>query len=151
MADSSTGCERAINGSLGYEAGFELVRVVAARLRAAAGEPDIVVRLGSDEWVIFCVNQDRRHALASAWRVAYALRAPVEIGSGEILLRANIGVAAMTSALASPGELLSNADAAARHARERGPGTVELFDEVGAATIGGKDRARERLAPGPPE
>ena len=49
---------KAVNDRLGHEAGDELLRLIGARLKAAARWDDVVARVGGDEFVVV-VSGDR--------------------------------------------------------------------------------------------
>src|SRR5205823_11409542 len=63
-----------------------------------------------------------------AERLVDALAPPLPLPSGEIHLRACVGIAFAGSATRAPDELLRDADAAMYRAKERGPGEIVVFD-----------------------
>src|SRR5215211_4012612 len=116
-----------VNDVFGHAAGDELLIGLARRMVAAMRPVDTVARLGGDEFVVVCEDVDERMALALGWRVAAAVQEPVEAGPAQ--LTASIGIALGTSAGTDPDVLIGHADAAAYRAKERGSGSVEIFDE----------------------
>ena len=95
-----------VNDSLGYEAGDELLRQVAARLRAATRDSDLVARQGGDEFLLLLSDLDRsglppagdpvEHALAVALSVAERIReslqSPFTLSGTELFTSASIGI-----------------------------------------------------------
>jgi diguanylate cyclase (GGDEF)-like protein len=123
-----------INDSLGHEAGDEVLRTVADRLRQAVRPGDTVGRLAGDEFVVVCDDLPQvREAVDIAGRLVAAvgdpivLRSPAAAGR-EVNIGASVGVA-FAGPAASPDELLGDADVAMYHAKQRGGGRVEIFDE----------------------
>ena len=43
-----------VNDQLGHEAGDEILKMVAARLRESVCDTDLVGRVGGDEFMVFC-------------------------------------------------------------------------------------------------
>lgn len=129
---------KSVNDSLGHPAGDELLRVAAARLRAAAREQDLVGRLGGDEFLVCCPDVDTASAVRIGQRLADALRAPLLVHGIDLRLSVSTGVA-----IGRPGvtadELLRDADAAMYRAKKLGRGRVEVFAE------GLRGQARRRL------
>ena len=63
-----------INDQYGHEAGNDILRAVAAEIRAAVRATDLAARYGGDEFVVILTRTD----LPGATRVAEALRAGIE-------------------------------------------------------------------------
>ena len=109
---------KAINDELGHAAGDELLRVAAARLRAAIRTDDLVGRIGGDEFVVICPQGHGAFAEADLLRrLARAIDGDVTFARQRIPLSASLGVA-----VSLPGELdgeavLSRADAAMYEAK----------------------------------
>jgi diguanylate cyclase (GGDEF)-like protein len=122
---------KAINDGLGHEVGDEVLVAVASRLEAVDGTAEVIARLGGDEFlVLFDGDGAETEALSYAQRVLDALRAPIDVGDGEVFITASIGVAGTSAGVAEATPLLSNADAAMYQAKQRGGATVEVFGDV---------------------
>lgn len=83
-----------VNDTMGHEAGDELLRQVADRIRATIRESDTAVRLGGDEFVVICENVlegDPVHHLAS--RLKTALDQPYRLAAGTGDVSVSIGIA----------------------------------------------------------
>ena len=117
---------KSVNDSLGHPAGDELLRVAAARLRAAAREQDLVGRLGGDEFLVCCPDVDAASAVRIGQRLADALRAPLQVHGIDLRLSVSTGVA-----IGRPGatadELLRDADAAMYDAKAHGKDGFVLY------------------------
>ncbi|HSD79022.1 MAG TPA: diguanylate cyclase, partial [Solirubrobacteraceae bacterium] len=117
-----------VNDSLGHEAGDELLRQVAARLRAAVRPRDTVARFGGDEFVVFLEDlEDRDDVLGVVARVQDAFAEPFVLGTASHAVTTSIGVAISDEATGADA-LVRNADAALYRAKDRGRARYELFD-----------------------
>ncbi|GAB3176958.1 putative bifunctional diguanylate cyclase/phosphodiesterase [Streptomyces incanus] len=124
---------KAVNDTIGHQAGDELLIHAARRLRDAVRKGDTASRLGGDEFAALIVGdgaRDReareRHILELADRLRVTLSQPYLIDGNDVRVNASIGVAFAEPAL-SAGELLRNADLAMYRAKAGGKGRVELY------------------------
>lgn len=137
-----------INDTLGHEAGDDLLRQFASRLRSAIGSGDdnldhdrpIVCRLGGDEFVAVlpsvATDQEPMHI---AKRLQDACREPFRVGAQEVSTAVSVGVAIMDRDASSPDDPLRNADIAMYEAKLAGRGQIVRFD------AGMRRKRRERL------
>jgi diguanylate cyclase (GGDEF)-like protein/PAS domain S-box-containing protein len=110
-----------INDSLGHEAGDDLLRVVAHRLRAFAGEHDTAARLGGDEFVLLLEDLAAdEEAAVVAQRIATSLQSPVSLAGQDVVVTASIGVAVRAAGQGSADQLMRDADLAVYRAKARG-------------------------------
>ena len=128
-ATQATGSEQA--DTLGHGFGDDLLCEVADRLAASVDEPSMVARFGGDEFTVLVPDPGTPAELvAGAERLLARIAEPYRVRGTRIDVRASIG-----AALASPGErdepesLIRDADSALYHAKDRGRGRVELFDD----------------------
>ncbi|HEU0014593.1 MAG TPA: diguanylate cyclase, partial [Longimicrobium sp.] len=121
---------KVVNDSLGHLVGDELLRVVAARLRACVRTGDTVARFGGDEFVLLLDGVgDSAVAARRAEELQAALSAPVDLGGYEVFTSASIGIALSSEAPPGmPEHLLRNADAAMYRARNLGAQGHAIFD-----------------------
>jgi diguanylate cyclase (GGDEF)-like protein len=128
---------KALNDSLGHEAGDRLLCEVATRLRGALGEAGVPARLGGDEFLVVLAHLGPgADPLALAVRLLEAVRRPWRHGGHEILPAASAGLALCPDdAVDAPG-LLRAADRALYRAKRDGRNAARRFDAGldGAAT-----------------
>jgi diguanylate cyclase (GGDEF)-like protein len=120
---------KAINDTLGHEAGDELLRGVAARLDGVVRDVDGLGRLGGDEFVVVAGDLS---LIAGpeliAERLLDALKEPISVGAEQtrVTVTASIGIAAGDRSSAS--ELLRDADIAMYQAKWGGRARFVLFE-----------------------
>lgn len=124
---------KAVNDTIGHQAGDELLIQAARRLQDAVRQGDTASRLGGDEFAALIVGdgtRDRaareRNILELADRLRVTLSHPYAIDGNDVRVNASIGVAFAEPGLGA-GELLRNADLAMYRAKSAGKGRVELY------------------------
>jgi diguanylate cyclase (GGDEF)-like protein len=118
-----------INDSYGHARGDELLREVAGRLVAAAGDRATVARVSGDEFVILLPAVADGEAVAVARRVTAAFDEAFRLAGDEIFVTASVGLAYADGRRSAAG-LVSDADAAMYRAKSRGRNRFEVFDET---------------------
>jgi len=119
---------KVINDSLGHQAGDDLLRHAAQRLKGCLRESEMLARVGGDEFMLMLPNADDLNiAPGIAERMLGALSAPFRIGSQEIFLSASIGIASYPLDGQDLLALQRNADAAMFTAKRRGKNRVQAF------------------------
>jgi diguanylate cyclase (GGDEF)-like protein/PAS domain S-box-containing protein len=146
-----------INDSLGHDAGDEVLRQTAGRLRSAVRQTDLVARLGGDEFAI--ILRDPGHRMSPgriASQVIERLARPLSCSGCELRVSASIGLARLPGDGRSPAQLLKHADLALYRAKAQGRRSWrQLRDREGPAGPGDASddrRASARLgrrSPGP--
>jgi diguanylate cyclase (GGDEF)-like protein len=120
-----------VNAMFGFEGGDEALKQLAGRLRAAAGEGDVVARLGGGAFaLIHGCGPTQNDGPAMAETVQRALSGEVRIGPQEFVVTANAGFASFPSHGADARTLLGNAELAMTQARVIGRNVVQPFDEA---------------------
>ena len=118
-----------VNDGLGREAGDELLRAVAERLRGLLPGDAMVARLGADE---FGILLDAGDGLAGATRVARrvqdALARSFRLGAGEVFTAGSVGIALSPSGYQWADDVLRDATIAMYRAKDRAQGGYEVFD-----------------------
>ncbi|MDT0481323.1 MULTISPECIES: putative bifunctional diguanylate cyclase/phosphodiesterase [Streptomyces] len=124
---------KAVNDTIGHQAGDELLVQAARRLQDAVRYGDTASRLGGDEFAALIVGDGTRdrtaregHILELADRLRVTLSQPYLIDGNDVRVAASIGVAFADPGLGA-GELLRNADLAMYRAKAGGKGRVELY------------------------
>ncbi|MEV6025063.1 EAL domain-containing protein [Streptomyces sp. NPDC052036] len=124
---------KAVNDTIGHQAGDELLVQAARRLQDSVRQGDTASRLGGDEFAALIVGdgtRDRtaheRHIVELADRLRVTLSQPYDIDGNDVRVAASIGVAFAEPGLGA-GELLRNADLAMYRAKAAGKGRVELY------------------------
>jgi diguanylate cyclase (GGDEF)-like protein len=110
---------KAVNDSLGHEAGDKLLIEAATRIRAATRAQDTVARLGGDEFVVLCEKTTAEDAEVIAERINATLRKPIELGETSVSVTASVGMVSANSSFTAA-ELLRDADAAMYRAKVNG-------------------------------
>ncbi|MEU5347350.1 EAL domain-containing protein [Streptomyces sp. NPDC020766] len=124
---------KAVNDTIGHQAGDELLVQAARRLQDAVRQSDTASRLGGDEFAALIVGDGGRDRTARehqifelADRLRVTLSQPYTIDGNDVRVAASIGVAFSEPGLGA-GELLRNADLAMYRAKAAGKGRVELY------------------------
>lgn len=119
---------KAINDTYGHDAGDEVLRAFAGRVRALTREVDIVARYGGEEVVIILPGTEIAEARAVAERIRLRIeREPfaIERGAKAIAVTVSIGVAEREARDQGPADMLKRADTALYRAKEAGRNRVE--------------------------
>jgi len=119
---------KSVNDTLGHEGGDELLRQVAARLKAAVRVSDVVARLGGDEFVVLLEGKDApANAASVARKIKEAHENAFEIGGKCVVTSTSIGIGLYPQDGASAAQLMKNADTAMYHAKLHRRGSIEFF------------------------
>ncbi len=119
---------KAVNDSLGHDAGDELLQEVARRLKKSVRESDVVARLGGDEFVILLLEvNDGAQVISVADKILAAISSPFTLTGHDFRVTVSIGVALYPVAGEDEQTLMKNADAAMYHAKEKGKNTFHFY------------------------
>jgi diguanylate cyclase (GGDEF)-like protein/PAS domain S-box-containing protein len=120
---------KTVNDSLGHDAGDELIRAVATRLRDALPSGITIGRVGGDEFVVVVPDESDPEALRGiAARLGAALREPVRLRGYQHTASISVGVTVSSPRHAHADEVLRDADQALRRAKRQGRARVEFYD-----------------------
>ncbi|MDR3641776.1 MAG: GGDEF domain-containing protein [Humidesulfovibrio sp.] len=112
---------KAVNDTLGHQAGDILLQTVAERLLRCVSRPENCVRLGGDEFVLMetwpC---DAFTPERLAMDVIAAVNEPVRINDREVRVGVSVGIALAPAAAKTPAELMALADKAMYSAKRSG-------------------------------
>ncbi|MCU1376134.1 MAG: diguanylate cyclase domain, partial [Actinomycetia bacterium] len=126
-----------VNDTCGHHAGDEVLQAVAALFEGVLRPEDTVARVGGDEFAVCCEQlAGPAEAVILAERLTAAVSQPFLVSRREFYVSPSIGIVLGTGV---PGEtastLLRDADAAMYHAKDRGRGRIELFDQSMRAEV----------------
>ncbi|HEY7047924.1 MAG TPA: EAL domain-containing protein [Jatrophihabitantaceae bacterium] len=120
---------KTVNDSLGHEAGDELIRAVATRLRDALPSGITIGRVGGDEFVVVVPDESDPGVLRGiAARLVAALREPIRLRGYQHTTSISVGVTVSSPRHAHADEVLRDADQALRRAKRQGRARVEFYD-----------------------
>ncbi len=120
---------KAVNDTLGHNAGDELLRNVATRLTGVVRHDCTVARLGGDEFVVLQVDvQTPEDCARLARRILKSLSAPYIIEEHEVVIGVSIGIDVSSPEAHSPDILLKHADLALYLSKSQGRGTFRFFE-----------------------
>ncbi len=118
---------KSVNDRLGHQVGDDVLREVAARVKATIRERDIVARYGGDEFVIVCAVADQAAAIEMAERIRASISAPYAILPPDLRIGASIGVSVgpVESATFATDRLVRAADQAMYRAKYAGGDRID--------------------------
>jgi diguanylate cyclase (GGDEF)-like protein len=120
---------RLINESLGQQAGDQLLRAVAERIRSVLRSSDAAARLGGDQFVVYTPTlAGAQAASVMARNLLRAIEPVLEIGERRAQVSVSIGIALAGNDAQAPDALLAQADAAMRAAKAAGGGRYRVFE-----------------------
>lgn len=121
---------KAINDSLGHDAGDELLQEMGLRLNASVRESDIVARLGGDEFVVLLPEiTDASQVTVVADKILAAVSLPFTLVAQEFRVTVSIGIALFPQDGEDEQTLMKHADVAMYHAKELGKNNAQFYSE----------------------
>jgi diguanylate cyclase (GGDEF)-like protein len=121
---------KAVNDSLGHDAGDQLLITVGTRLDACVRPEDTVARLGGDEFAVLLVGtKSDADAPTVAQRIIDELMRPITLGGREAFIGASVGITLESDEGHDAETLMTQADAAMYSAKAGGKGRYVLFEE----------------------
>ena len=117
-----------VNDIGGHAAGDTLLRAVGALLKEQCRQPDVVGRLGGDEFLVMLPMTSPREAMVLVGRVQAGLAALAPLGQGR-QVAVSIGLAAAPRHGTTVGSLMAAADAAMYKAKRAGGSRAEVAGE----------------------
>jgi diguanylate cyclase (GGDEF)-like protein len=144
---------KAVNDTLGHQAGDALLKQVAQRLQRGVGETGLVGRIGGDEFQVLLPGIDARDTLSTLARdLIAALSQPYFVSGASVSIGCSIGIAIAPRHGEDAETLIRNADLALYAAKAEGRGVHCFFsDEMLAGAKSRKqleDDIRTALAEG---
>jgi diguanylate cyclase (GGDEF)-like protein/PAS domain S-box-containing protein len=119
---------KAINDSLGHQAGDELLIGTARRLEQCVRPGDTLARLGGDEFVVLLDDVgSEADATGVAERIHEELSAPLEVRGYEMFTSVSVGIALSSAGYECPEDMLRDADTAMYRAKAAGRARHQVF------------------------
>ena len=119
---------KAVNDSLGHQAGDKLLQHVTTRLRTSLRTEDTIARLGGDEFAIILNSDDLPEGAAIlADRLIGMLQTPFQVDEHSVVIGASIGIALSPENGVEAEQLLRAADLALYRAKASGRNTFRFF------------------------
>ncbi|WP_314375137.1 EAL domain-containing protein [Sphingomonas paucimobilis] len=132
---------KAVNDTLGHQAGDLLLQQVARRLEQTVGDVGLVGRLGGDEFQILLPGIDQRERLSAlATGIIATLSRPYDIQGVEVTIGCSIGIAIAPHDGDDSQALIRNADLGLYAAKGDGRGVHRFYAE--AMLEGARSRKR---------
>ena len=116
-----------INDAFGHEAGDDILREVARRLRALSKGRDLVSRLSGDNFIVVRNNIEQLGAIQLAGRVFETLSHPIALHGQELVLTASIGMSLFPVDAQSGADLLRCAETAMYRVKQTTRNSYSFF------------------------
>ena len=122
---------KGVNDNLGHEAGDQVLREVAQRLRHSLREGDLIGRVGGDEFAtLLSGNVNREVAERVATKLIESVSGSYRIGVEAAQLGVSVGIACADGEVADADELINRADQAMYQAKRAGKGRLVFWSEA---------------------
>ncbi|KAA0875916.1 EAL domain-containing protein [Nitrincola tapanii] len=118
---------KAINDTLGHDAGDELLVEAANRLRQVVRDVDTVARLGGDEFTVILTDCNVEDAEFIAMRILHEMTRSFQVQERKVFVSASIGAAFYPDDAEDSVGLLKAADTAMYRAKDDGRNRLQLF------------------------
>jgi diguanylate cyclase len=118
-----------VNDNYGHHEGDEILKAVAARMKASCRNTDSPARLGGDEFAILLDCIDEEHTNKTAEKILREVSQPIVIGEHSLTISLSIGVAYYPKTATNMQELLQQADEAMYQAKQSGKAGFSYFSK----------------------
>ncbi|WP_221801074.1 sensor domain-containing protein [Oceanobacter mangrovi] len=119
---------KGVNDNHGHDAGDELLRQVAERLRTCCRDSDTIARWAGDEFVILLPQQNQsRSSITVAEKILLAIAEPFDIFGKQVFINCSIGISQFPDDGNSAERLIFCADQAMYQAKSDGKGVFRFF------------------------
>ncbi len=118
-----------VNDTFGHEAGDQLLKEVALRIKKSLRKSDTIARIGGDEFNIIIADLARAEGSAEiARKIVESFRAPFLIAGHELHVTASIGLSVYPDDDQDMETLFRYADIAMYHAKETGKNNFQFYN-----------------------
>jgi diguanylate cyclase (GGDEF)-like protein len=119
---------KAVNDTLGHEAGDQLLQVVALRLGSLLRKSDVVCRIGGDEFAVILEDlKEFSNMTTIAQKMVHSLAQAVPLRGQDVFIGASIGISVCPDHASNMSELLRCADVAMYQAKSLGRGQFCIY------------------------
>jgi diguanylate cyclase (GGDEF)-like protein/PAS domain S-box-containing protein len=137
---------RLLNNGYGHRVGDQMLAIVAGRLRALIGEPNLLGRRGGDEMVALLTDLPRPEvAVETAQKLIDAITEPARVLGMEVSVTPSVGISFFPDDGVDLDSLLNAADAAMYQAKESGRKTYAFYTPSVARRVDLRLRLEQRL------
>jgi diguanylate cyclase (GGDEF)-like protein/PAS domain S-box-containing protein len=120
---------KAVNDTLGHQAGDALLRTVAERLRSVVRSEDTVARIGGDEFMIIQTGPVVASSVRTlARRIIETISNPIDVDGDAIAVGVSLGIAIAPQDGLDGDKLCRNADIALFEAKNAGRNTFRFYE-----------------------
>jgi diguanylate cyclase (GGDEF)-like protein/PAS domain S-box-containing protein len=126
---------KAVNDTLGHDAGDRMLAIFAERLLAAGDAVELVARLGGDEFAILVAAGTDAEVWETGKRIFASLSEPFEYHGRLLACGASIGASRLWQDGANRSEIMKAADIALYAAKAAGRGQLKLFEPAMKAEV----------------
>ena len=119
---------KAINDTLGHEAGDDLLKLVAKRLKKRFRDSDVVARISGDEFAVSAIIEESDQASVVAQGIVDVLHSEYLLGDKVGEIGASVGVSIYQEDSITAEDLYGNADAAMFYAKKSGKNQYSFYD-----------------------
>lgn len=120
---------KAINDTLGHDAGDLLLQEVAKRLEKCIRDGDTAARLGGDEFTVLLEASDQMAVARTAQRIVEMLAAAFTLRDSEVYVTCSIGISIHPDDGSDDQTLMKNADLAMYRAKQQGKNNFRFFGD----------------------
>jgi diguanylate cyclase (GGDEF)-like protein/PAS domain S-box-containing protein len=113
---------KTVNDTLGHDVGDELLKYVAARISSILRKPDLLARMGGDEFAVLLHDTDEIGVERVVERMLTSVERPFHIEEHTLTIGLSIGAAFYPADGKSLAQLLRHADSAMYRAKSQGGG-----------------------------
>lgn len=139
-----------VNDTYGHQAGDEVLKVVAGKLKACIRESDFVARIGGDEFAVVLNNLHSPLGAASvAENILTTMGKPWKIDDQVVEIGVSIGIAIFDTEDCTPPQCLRNADMALYRCKHEGGNAYRFFDPKMLEAVALRNRFEADLAIAP--